>query len=253
MRDMQLESRRILVTGAASGIGFAIAQRFQEEGARVGLIDRDASALDAAMSRLAPGAEREVADVSQEIEVAVAVEALAAALGGLDGVVNSAGIDLLKPFAETSRAEWSRVQAVNLDGPFHVCQAALPHLKRTAGATVVNIASGAGLRPLEHRTAYCASKAALVMFTKALAMDLSGDGIRANVICPGIIETPLFRNSYENAPDPKAELARIVDRYVIKRVGQPDDIASAALFLTGRGSSYVTGAAFAVDGGRTFH
>jgi NAD(P)-dependent dehydrogenase (short-subunit alcohol dehydrogenase family) len=250
---MQLEGRRILVTGAASGIGFAVARRFGEEGAKVGLLDRDAAALREALSRLGRGAAEAVADVSNEAEVASAVGALASALGGLDGVVNSAGIDLLKPFGETSRAEWSRIMAVNLDGPFHVCQAALPHLKKAVGGTVVNIASGAGLRPLEHRTAYCASKAALVMFTKALAMDLSGDGIRANAICPGIIDTPLFRTSYENAPDPKAELARILDRYVIKRVGQPDDIASAALFLTSRDSSYVTGSAFAIDGGRTFH
>ena len=250
---MRLSGRRVLVTGAGSGIGLAIAVRFLQEGARVGLVDRNEAALERAVKDL-PAATSAVADVSDDVTVQTAVETIAASLGGLDGVVNCAGIDLLKPFGEMSAADWSRILAVNLNGPFHVCSAALPHMRRAGvPGTIVNISSGAGLRPLADRTAYCASKAGLVMFTKALAMDLSADNIRANVICPGIIETPLFRASFENAPDPQAELARIVDRYVIKRVGQPDDIASAALFLTSAESSYMTGTAMAVDGGRTFH
>ncbi len=251
---MKLQGRRIIVTGAASGIGKAIAARFLSEGARVGLIDRSASALQQAAEALGKGVTSAVADVSDEAAVKGAVANIVATLGGIDGVVNSAGIDLLRPFADMPSSEWHAVLAVNLNGPFHLCQAALPHMRRAGpGGTIVNIASAAGLRPLDHRTAYCASKAGLVMFTKALAMDLSRDGIRANVICPGIIETPLFRASYENAPDPQAELARITDRYVIKRVGQPDDIASAALYLSSAESSYVTGTALAVDGGRSFH
>lgn len=250
---MRLSGRRVLVTGAGSGIGLAIAARFAREGARVGLLDRNEAALRSAIEGLAD-ATHAVADVADEHSVRAAVEAVAATLGGLDGVVNCAGIDLLKPFGDMAATDWNQILAVNLTGPFHVCSAALPHLRRAGvPGTIVNISSGAGLRPLADRTAYCASKAGLVMFTKALAMDLSADDIRANVICPGIIETPLFRTSYENAPDPQAELARIVDRYVIKRVGQPDDIASAALFLTSAESSYMTGTAMAVDGGRTFH
>lgn len=251
---MRLAGRRILITGSASGIGEAIAQRFVAEGARVGMLDRNASLLAEAARPLGEAATSAVVDVADETAVRRAVDAVASTLGGLDGVVNAAGIDLLKPFGEMASAEWSAVLTVNLNGPFHICRAALAHLRAAGpGGTIVNIASGAGLRPLEHRTAYCASKAGLVMFTKALAMDLSADAIRANVICPGIIDTPLFRTSFATAPDPEAELARIIDRYVIKRAGAPDDIAAAALFLSSSESSYVTGSALAVDGGRTFH
>jgi NAD(P)-dependent dehydrogenase (short-subunit alcohol dehydrogenase family) len=185
--------------------------------------------------------------------VRAAVARAVEALGGLDGMVNSAGIDLLRPFEAMTSEEWSRVLAVNLTGPVLVCHAALPSLKRAGRGTIVNIASGAALRPLEQRTAYCAAKAGLVMFGKALAMDLAADGIRVNAICPGIIDTPLFRASFEGASDPQAELDRILDRYLVKRPGHPEDIAYAALYLTSHESSFVTGAALAVDGGRTFH
>jgi NAD(P)-dependent dehydrogenase (short-subunit alcohol dehydrogenase family) len=185
--------------------------------------------------------------------MARAVAASASALGGLDGLVSSAGIDLVRPFAETGAAEWRRVFAVNLDGPANLCRAGLPHLKAAGGGTIVAIASAAALRPLEQRTAYCSAKAALVMLAKTLAMEVATDGIRVNAICPGIIETPLFRSSYEGAPDPEAEKRRILERYVIKRVGRPEEVAQAALYLTSAESGYTTGSALAVDGGRSFH
>jgi NAD(P)-dependent dehydrogenase (short-subunit alcohol dehydrogenase family) len=145
------------------------------------------------------------------------------------------------------------VLAVNLTGPCLVCQAALPALRAAGRGTIVNIASAAALRPLGQRTAYCAAKAGLVMFGKALAMDLAPYDIRVNSVCPGIIDTPLFRASFEGAENPVEELARILDRYVIKRAGQPDDIAEAALYLTSDASAFVTGSSLAVDGGRSFH
>jgi NAD(P)-dependent dehydrogenase (short-subunit alcohol dehydrogenase family) len=117
----------------------------------------------------------------------------------------------------------------------------------------VHVASGAALRPLPSRTAYCASKAGLVMFAKSLAVDLAPDGIRVNAICPGIVETPMFRQSVDPMDDPEAELAKILDRYLIKRIGRPLDIANAALFLSCEESAQVTGSALAVDGGRVFH
>ena len=247
---MRLAGRRVLVTGAASGIGLAIARLFHSEGAHVAMLDRDGARLK---EGAIDGAAQLVCDVGDERQVRDAVARAADALGGLDGVVNSAGIDLMRPFEEMTAAEWSQVMAVDLTGPMLVCHAALPAMKQAGHGTIVNIASGAALRPLEQRTAYCAAKAGLVMLGKTLAVDLAPYHIRVNAICPGIIDTPLFRSSWEGAADPETELARILDRYVIKRPGQPEEIAQAALYLTSDESSFVTGAALAVDGGRTFH
>jgi NAD(P)-dependent dehydrogenase (short-subunit alcohol dehydrogenase family) len=247
---MRLAGRRVLITGAASGIGLAIARLFQSEGARVAMLDRDAARLK---DTAADGAVPLVCDVGDERQVRDAVARAVAGLGGLDGVVNSAGIDLMRPFEAMTSAEWARVMAVDLTGPMLVCHAALPAMKEAGRGTIVNIASGAALRPLEQRTAYCAAKAGLVMLGKTLAVDLAPYHIRVNAICPGIIDTPLFRASWAGAADPEAELARILDRYVIKRPGRPEEIAQAALYLTSDESSFVTGAALAVDGGRTFH
>jgi NAD(P)-dependent dehydrogenase (short-subunit alcohol dehydrogenase family) len=249
----RLRNRRIIITGAASGIGNGIATLFLSEGAQVGLIDRDEDRLRAAVAALGAGVKSAVADVSSETQVHDAVDRLASMLGGIDGIVNCAGIDLLRPFSETTSADWRAVLDVNLSGPFNVCSAALLHLKKSGAGTIVNISSAAGLRPLEHRTAYCTSKAALIMFSKTLAWDLAADNVRVNAICPGIIETALFRTSYEGHSDPEMELNRIKDRYLIKRVGTPEEIAFAALYLTSDESSYTTGTALAVDGGRTFH
>lgn len=247
---MRLAGRRVLVTGAASGIGLAIARLFRSEGAGVAMLDRDEAGLTRAR---VDGAVTLACDVAEERQVRTAVAKAASALGGLDAVVNSAGIDLMRPFEQMTADEWARILAVDLTGPMLVCHAALPAMKQAGRGTIVNIASGAALRPLEQRTAYCAAKAGLVMFGKTLAVDLATYHIRVNAICPGIIDTPLFRSSWSDAADPQAELARILDRYVIKRPGHPDEIAQAALYLTSDESSFVTGAALAVDGGRTFH
>jgi NAD(P)-dependent dehydrogenase (short-subunit alcohol dehydrogenase family) len=247
---VRLGGRRVLVTGAASGIGLAIARLFRKEDAGVAMLDRDGDGLRKAQVE---GAVTLTCDVAEERQVRAAVAEAAAVLGGLDGVVNSAGIDLMRPFEQMTAAEWARILAVDLTGPMLVCHAALPAMRQAGRGTIVNIASGAALRPLEQRTAYCAAKAGLVMFGKTLAVDLAAYHIRVNAICPGIIDTPLFRASWEGAAEPEAELARILDRYVIKRPGEPDEVAQAALYLTSDESSFVTGAALAVDGGRTFH
>jgi NAD(P)-dependent dehydrogenase (short-subunit alcohol dehydrogenase family) len=248
---MRIKGRRVLVTGAASGIGRAVAMLFASEGAKVGMLDCNKDQVEQAAS--GTGGVAVVADVAREEEVQAAVASASDRLGGLDGVVNCAGIDLLSPFGEMTIRDWRRIMAVDLDGPFFVCRAALPELRRAGGGTIVNVASAAALRPLEHRTAYCSAKAALVMFSKSLAVDLAPDNIRVNAICPGIVDTPLFRASYEAAADPQAELHRIMDRYLIKRPGRAEEIAAAALFLTSEESAYMTGAAIAIDGGRSFH
>lgn len=240
---MRLAGRRILVTGAASGIGRAVGERFTAEGAKVALLDR------------APigGAMAIRCDLLDQEAIAPAIAQAVEMMGGLDGVVNCAGADLMRPLSAMTPDEWQKIIGVNLTAPMLVCRAALPAMKEAGRGTIVAVASGAALRPLPNRTAYCAAKAGVVMFCKALSIELSTSNIRVNAICPGIIDTPMWRASWEGAADPQAELAVILDRYVIKRVGQPREIADAALFLTSDESSYMTGTAIAVDGGRTFH
>jgi len=246
--------QRFLVSGAASGIGLAVARLAVARGARVGLLDRDAAALAAACDALGSSvALPVVCDVSDPAAVSRAVDEASAWLGGIDAVVNSAGIDSLQPLEQLSDADWARVMAVNLTGPMLVCRAVLPHLRRAGGGAIVNVSSAAGLSPLLHRTAYCAAKAGVIMFGKALALEAAADGIRVNAVCPGAVDTPLFRTSYENSDDPARDLEAIRQRYALRRVAAPEELAEAVLFLSGPASSYITGTAMAVDGGRTFH
>jgi NAD(P)-dependent dehydrogenase (short-subunit alcohol dehydrogenase family) len=249
-----LAGRRILITGAARGIGRAGVQRFIAEGARVAALDRDEAALTALAAQIDPALLHAVtADVTDPVSVTAAVAIGAGALGGLDGLVNAAGIDLVADIEAMTLADWNRVIAVNLTGPMLVMQAAFPHLKAAGGGTIVNVSSGAGLAPLQHRTAYCASKAGLQMAGKALAMEAAAFGIRVNTVCPGAVETDLFRSSIDTAPDPQAAYEAVRARYALQRIAAPDEIAAAILWLTSTESSYVTGTAIAVDGGRTFH
>ncbi|MGN6469761.1 MAG: SDR family NAD(P)-dependent oxidoreductase [Rhizobiaceae bacterium] len=246
--------RRIFVSGAANGIGLACVQRFIDAGASVACFDRDAEALDRLRARFRKSRlSLSHGDVTSTEDVEQAVAKGAEALGGLDGVVNAAGIDLLRNLEETRDEDWQRIFAVNLDGPMRVCRAALPHLRAAGGGTIVNISSGAGLMPLKHRTAYSASKAGLQMFSKALAMEAADFGVRVNVVCPGAVETDLLRSSIDTAPDPKQAYEAVRARYALARIAEPDEIAAAVLWLSSPESSYVTGAALAVDGGRTFH
>jgi len=249
----QHADRRFVITGGASGIGLAAARLAIERGARVALLDQDPTTLSKAAGSLGDAALPLVCDVTDADAVKAAVERAADWLGGIDAVVNSAGIDLLTPLERTDDARWARMLAVNLTGPMLVCRAAMPHLRRAGGGTIVNVSSGAGLAPLLNRTAYCATKAGVIMFGKALAIEAAADGIRVNAVCPGAVDTPLFRTSYENSADPERDLEAIRQRYALKRVAAPEEIAEAVLYLSGPASSYVTGTALAVDGGRTFH
>nr|WP_276557314.1 SDR family oxidoreductase [Prosthecomicrobium hirschii] len=243
-----------MVAGAAKGIGRATVARLLAEGAAVAALDRDAAAL-ADLATALPGAPlvTAVADVTDAAAVQAAVAEAADRFGGLDGLVNAAGIDLVAPVDTMAPADWARVMAVNLTGPMTVIQAAWPHLTTAGGSTIVNVSSAAGLAPLKHRTAYCASKAGLQMASKALALEAAGFGIRVNVVCPGAVDTDLFRSYLEGAADPEAALAAVKARYALERIASPDEIAAAIVWLSGPDSSFVTGIAMAVDGGRSFH
>jgi NAD(P)-dependent dehydrogenase (short-subunit alcohol dehydrogenase family) len=244
----RLAGRRILVTGAGSGIGRATAVLFAREGATLSLLDQNAAAAGDAAAET--GGKSFQVDVSEEAQVTEAIAAAAHAMGGIDGVVNCAGIMSSDSFADTAPKAWRRMLDVNLTGPYLICHAALPWLQQAPGSTIVNIASGQALLPAVRGCSYTAAKAGLMMFTKALAAELA-PGIRANVICPGASDTPMTESVIPSAD--KAGRAAFVQRYALKRLSEPEEVANAILFLTGLESSAITGVALAVDCGRTFH
>jgi NAD(P)-dependent dehydrogenase (short-subunit alcohol dehydrogenase family) len=248
-----MQGRRVLVTGGASGIGLASARRFVAEGARVALLDRDAAKLEVAARELGSNSFASNADVTNESEVRAAVEEATRALEGLDGLVNAAGISEWRGLAELTLEDWRRVLSINLDGPYIVCRAALAALKASGKATIVNIASGAGLQPRQNFSAYCASKGGLVLFTKAIAMDLAADGIRVNAVCPGIVMTPLVERNLALTGDRDGAYQRYVSRNLMKRFGTAGEIAEAVLYLSSHESGFVTGSALSIDGGSVFH
>jgi NAD(P)-dependent dehydrogenase (short-subunit alcohol dehydrogenase family) len=248
-----LSGRHVVITGGARGIGAATVARFIAEGAKVAALDRDGPALQHLAARLGGPLSCVTADVGDPQAVADAVSFCARELGAIDGVVNAAGIDLVAAIEAMSVEAWNRVLSVNLTGPMLVMRACYPYLKTAGRGTIVNVSSGAGLLPLPDRTAYCASKAGLQMASKALAMEAAPYGVRVNTVCPGAVETDLFRSGLENTPDPQAAYEAVRARYALRRIAGPEEIAAAILWLTSDESSFVTGTALAVDGGRTFH
>ena len=240
MAEGRLQQRRVLITGAASGIGRRTAALFAAEGAALTLLDLNREGLaEIARETRILGVE---ADVTQEAAVSRAVEQGAAAMGGVDGVVNAAGIVIHGSVLDVGVAAWQHVLDVNLTGTYIVVRCCLPWLTKAPFATIINIASGQGLLPnTPNTTAYAASKGGVVNLTRALAAELA-PSIRVNSVCPGMVDTPMT-----------VGLQQTVDRYAMKRIADPLEIAQAILFLTGTESSFITGAALAVDGGRTFH
>lgn len=242
----------MLITGAASGIGLETARLFSREGARVAILDSNPATLDQARREL-PDCIAIEADVTQEAKVTAGVSEAIARLDGLDGLVNAAGISFWRSFEDITFAEWRQILSVNLDGPFLVCKAAWPALKAAKASTIVNVGSGAGLQPRRNFSAYCASKAGLVLFTKSLAMDGADDGIRANVVCPGIVMTPLVERNLSLAGDRAAAHERYISRNLMHRFGTPGEVADAIAFLSCAQSSFMTGSALSLDGGSVFH
>lgn len=247
MSEGRLKGRRIVITGAGSGIGLAIAEMFADEGAQLTLLDLKSTAATE-IARRSNGIALDV-DVTDEARITDAIEYGARHMGGLDGVVNAAGIVAMSSLADTSLPSWQRMIAVNMTGPFLVCRAALPWLQQAEGATIVNIASAQALRPVGASCSYAASKAGLMNFTKSIAAELA-PGIRANVVCPGIVDTPMVAAAQAGG---ERKVVLKASDYALQRMAQPAEIAAAVLFLTSTESSFVTGAALAVDGGRTFH
>lgn len=249
----QLERKIVVLTGAASGIGRATALLFAAEGAQLALGDWNAESLAGVADEIRTGGGQVVArstDVSRRADAQALVTAAVEAFGGLDVLVNNAGIGLYNTTLEqTQEDDWDRVLAVNLKSVYLVSQAAIPHIRARGGGSIVNVASVHAMATQERIAAYAASKGGVLALTRAMAMDLAPDAIRVNAVLPGAVDTPLFRSALADEGKTAEELGFRYDPRAIGRVGQPEELARAILFLAGDGSSFMTGAPLVVDGG----
>ncbi len=231
-----------IVTGGASGIGAAIAKRLQDGGARVAVFDLQPDAATHADLAIA-------VDVADDASVHVGVDRVAAELGRIDILVNNAGIGAQGTVEANSDAEWHRVLDINVVGMARVSRAALPHLRRSPAAAIVNTSSIAATAGLPERALYSASKGAVAALTRAMAADHLREGIRVNAVNPGTADTPWIGRLLDSAPDPAAERAALEARQPHGRLVSADEVADAVAYLAGPAAGSTTGVALAVDGG----
>jgi len=247
-----IQGRRALVTGAASGMGKATARLLAAEGARVVLADIEAEAAGTVAEAIRSGGGEAVAvgcDVAASEDVKRAVDAAVESFGGLDIVVNCAGIIRRASVVETTEEEWDRVMAVNIGSVFLTGKHAVPVMAASGGGSIVNISSGWGLRGGPDAASYCASKGAVVNLTRAMAIDHGPQGIRVNCVCPGDTDTPMLRSeALQLGLDEAAFLEESAER-PLNRLGTGEDIARAVLYFASDDAAWVTGSILVVDGG----
>ncbi len=248
----QLDGKATLITGAASGIGAAIAATFGRAGAIVYLADRDlagAQAQAAALAKSGVSAHAVQLDVTSEADCEAAAAQIAQAHGALDVLVNNAGVGSVGTLLETSGEDLDRLYAVNVRGIFNVIKAFLPAMVERKRGNVLNLASIGGVVGIRDRLAYCTTKFAVVGLTKSMALDHAKDRIRVNCICPGRVETPFVSARLKEYPDPEAAYREMASTQLFERMIRPEEIAAAALYLAADESEMVNGSAFLIDSG----
>lgn len=247
----RLQGKVALVTGGASGIGRATATLFAREGARVVVVDlkEEGESVVDAIRQSGGQAIFVRGDVSRAMDCQAAVQAALEAFGRLDILFNNAGIIRRASVTETTEEEWNRVMDVNAKSVFLMSKAAVPVMAKAGGGSIVNTGSGWGLVGGRNAASYCASKAAVVNLTRAMALDHAGQHIRVNCVCPGDTDTPMLRDEARQLGEPVAHFLEGSADRPMGRMGRPEEIADAVLFLASDASSYVTGASLVVDGG----
>ncbi|MEM9088926.1 MAG: glucose 1-dehydrogenase [Cyanobacteria bacterium P01_F01_bin.53] len=251
---MKLKDKVSLVTGAASGIGRASAIRLAAEGAIVVALDVDAVAVKETQAMVeAQGGQALalVVDVSQEEQVKGAITTTLNTYGRLDILFNNAGISILKSIPDTTEADLDKLLSVNFKGLFFGCKHAMPIMAKQGSGVIINTASELALVGQPLYGAYCATKGAILAFTRTLALECAPQGIRANAICPGPVATPLLQVEFDLADDPVAEADAVAKDIPAGRLGAPEDIANLVAFLASDEASFIHGAALTADGGRT--
>lgn len=234
--------RTVLITGAASGIGFEMASQFRDEGAHV-------YAADLTPESSPDGTTRLKLDVTDEHAIKNAIATVINERGRLDVLCNNAGTASTTDPITCSAQEWDYVFAVNARGVFLCAKYTLPHMLRQGSGAIVNTASAAGMIGLKDRTAYCASKGAVIAFTKQVAIQYAGTGIRCNCICPGTVDSPWVGRLLAQTDDPGAARAELISRQPMGRLGTPTEVAAASLYLASDDAAFITGTELVIDGG----
>lgn len=247
-----LDGKVALITGGASGIGRATALLFAREGATVTVVDVNAPHGQAVVQMIIDEGGQAIfvhGDVSRAKDCQLAVRQTVEQLGKLDILFNNAGVIRRASVIETGEEEWDRVMATNVKSVFLLSKYAIPIMAEAGGGVIINTASGWGLVGARNAASYCASKGAVVLLTKAMALDHGAQNIRVNCICPGDTDTPMLRNEAQQLGKPKEQFLAESAQRPLQRVGSPEEIAQAALFLASDASSFITGIALVVDGG----
>lgn len=247
-----LNNKCALVTGAGSGIGRAIAETFAHAHAYVFVTDIDVATAHETIERIAAGGgsgEALALDVRDEEACRRVAERVATVTGRLDILVNNAGVGHVGTLPQTDGADLDRLYAVNVRGTFNVTKAFLPEMIGRRAGVIINMASVAGVLGIRDRMAYSITKFAIVGMTKSLALDHAMDGIRVNCLCPGRVETPWVAARLREYPDPEQAYREMAATQAIGRMGRPDEIAAAALYLASDEAAFITGAALNIDGG----
>jgi NAD(P)-dependent dehydrogenase (short-subunit alcohol dehydrogenase family) len=247
-----LAGKRVLITGGASGIGRATTELFAQEGAAISVLDIDDTGGQTIVQSIIDKGGQAVfihCDVTLAEECQSAVQRTTDELGGIDVLINSAGIISRATVVETTEAEWDRVMNVNVKSVYLLAKYAVPALIQAGGGVIINISSGWGLVGGYKAAVYCASKGAVIQLTKAMALDHGAQGIRVNCICPGDTDTPLLREEAKQLDEPIDKFLAEAANRPLGRIGTPDDIAQAALYLASDVASFITGTTLVVDGG----